>query len=311
MSATTLRRLDHSNTHAITLRTQKLTPVIGAEVAGVDLSNGAVSPALSDALHAALMEHKVLFLRSQPGLTPAAQLELARSFGEPEGPHPVYPHCKQCPQVTVLEHGGDRKPPDANEWHTDCTFRADPPFTTLLYSRVIPPVGGDTLWVSMTAAYEALSDGVKAHISTLSAVHDMGDFRNSFATPDVDDVAAGRAVTEGHRRFGSAVHPVVQTHPITGKKYLFVNPSFTCHVLGMGASASRALLDFLFAHATQPQFTVRFKWTPDTLVFWDNRCTMHLALADYLPAARRMHRVTVLRDKRVKHGQPRRHTSKL
>jgi len=169
----------------------------------------------------------------------------------------------------------------------------------VLYSRVIPPTGGDTLWCSMTAAYDALPDGVKQYVGTLRAVHDMGDFRNSLAASQPDPTAASEAVADGHRKFGSAVHPVVQTHPTTGKKYLFVNPSFTVHVLGMGAAASRRLLNYLFSHATQPQFQVRFKWTPDTVVFWDNRCTMHLALADYLPASRRMHRVTVLNDRRA------------
>merc|ERR1711920_1098737 len=127
----------------------------------------------------------------------------------------------------------------------------------------------------------------------------MGDFRNSLARSEPDAEAASAAIVDGHQRFGSAVHDVVQTHPATGKKYLFINPSFTVHVLGMGAAASRRLLNYLFDFATQPQFQVRFKWSADTVVLWDNRCTMHNALADYMPALRRMHRVTVLNDRRV------------
>lgn len=271
----------------------QLTKNIGAEVSGIDFSKPLNNEA-HDQIYDALLAHQVLFFRDQT-LTPESQLAFAESFGEPEPPHPVYPHVKDHPQVMLLDFSGEN-PPDTDAWHTDVTFKADPPFASILYSRLIPPVGGDTLWSSMTAAYDTLPDGVKRDIAELRAVHDMNDFRNNFTVGEQDGDAT--RLTAAHQRFGSAIHPIVRYHPATGRPFLFVDPGFTVHVVGMTSSASRRLLNYLFDHMNQPEFQVRFRWTENTIAIWDNRCTMHYAISDYLPHRRIMNRVTVTNDRR-------------
>ena len=276
------------------LHAEKLTPVIGAELSGIDLADP-LSEADLDALYMALTEHQVIFLRDQQ-MSPETHLALARSFGEPEPPHPLYPHVEGHPQVMLLDFGEHNKP-DTDTWHTDVTFKANPPFVSILYSRRIPPYGGDTLWSSMTAVYDALPDGMKADLSTRMAVHDMSDFRNSFAVGEPEGAAI--KINEAHAQFGSAIHPMVKRHPVTGRNFLFCDPGFTVHVVGETSAGSRRLLNDLYDHMNQPEFQVRFKWTEDAVAIWDNRCTMHYALGDYLPHRRVMHRVTVTNDRRA------------
>ena len=277
-------------------KVNKLTPAIGAEVSGIDLSEP-LDDSEADTVYQLILEHQVLFFRGQR-LSPALHLALAESLGEPEPPHPIYPGLPECPEVMVLKFDGDN-PQDTNVWHTDLTFKGEGPFASVLYSREVPPVGGDTLWASMTAAYQALPEGIKTDIAELRAVNDMGDFRNDFTVgePDGD---AGR-LNEGYASLGSAIHPLVRRHPATGELCLFCNPAFTVHVVGMSATDSSRLLSYLFSHATQPEFQVRFRWDRDTVAIWDNRCTMHYALYDYAPHRRTMHRVTVLNDRRADH----------
>ncbi|MFP6729470.1 MAG: TauD/TfdA family dioxygenase [Alphaproteobacteria bacterium] len=292
------------------LKAYGLTPTIGAELTGLDFSEP-LSQANYDAVYDALIEHQVIFFRDQH-LTPEAHLNFVKSFGEPEPPHPVYPHVEGYAQVMLLENGPEN-PPDTDVWHTDVTFRADPPFASILYSRVIPPVGGDTLWTNLTAAYVALPDGIKADIAELRAVHDLSDFRNNFTVGEPDGAAT--RLNEAHQRFGSAIHPLVKHHPVTDNPILFVNPGFTVHVVGMTSAASRRLLSYLFDHMNQPEFQVRFKWTENTIAMWDNRCTMHFAIGDYLPHRRKMHRVTVINDRRAENRaemtEGSKHTSSL
>ena len=276
------------------MKIEKITPMIGAEITGIDLSKPLQGSDYDD-LYNVLMDHQVIFLRDQE-LTHQGHLDLARSFGEPEPPHPVYPSVEGYENIMVLANGPDN-PPDTDGWHTDVTFRPNPPFSSILYSRKIPPVGGDTLWLSMTAAFNDLPDGMKSDLRGLKAVHDMGDFRNNFTV----DKPAGKAeeLISAHQRFGSAIHDVVKTHPVTGKEFLFVNQGFTQHIVGMVARDSDRLLRYLFDHIDQPEYQVRFKWTQNTIAMWDNRCTQHYATADYLPHERVMHRITVTNDRRV------------
>ena len=280
-------------------RTDSLTPAIGAEITGLDLGRP-LDRSTEDALYQALLDHLVIFVRGQE-VTPAAQLALARSFGTLDRPHPIYPHVEGFDQVMLLKNGPDN-PPDTNDWHTDLTFKAAPPFASILYGVEIPPTGGDTLWASMYAAYDALPNDIKAHIADLRAVHDMGDFRNGYLGPDGDASALDAAMTE----LGSAIHPVVQHHPVTGRPYLYVNRSFTVLVAGVQKRDSDRLLGYLFDHLERPEFQVRFRWSRGALVFWDNRVTQHYACADYLPHRRCVHRVTVVDDRRVALGQIRR-----
>lgn len=275
-----------------TLNIRKLTPAIGAELSGIDL-DGPLDKKILDEIYEALITHQVIFFRNQ-NISPENHLALACSFGQPQPPHPVYPHHEKYEQISILQNGPDN-PPDTDGWHTDVTFCQNPPFASLLVARTVPDCGGDTLWLSLARAWETLPKGIQCDIEGLSAVHDLGDFRNNFAAAE----SAGDALVEAHRRFGNAVHPVVQRHPVSGKKFLYINEGFTQHILGMRATDSGKLLDFLYHHINQPENQVRFHWTEGDLAIWDNRCTWHYATADYLPNLREMHRITVINDARV------------
>ncbi len=173
-------------------------------------------------------------------------------------------------------------------WHSDLSYMNPPALASLLYGLEVPPSGGDTMFCSLYAAYDALSDTMKSVLEGLTAVHNFG-----FASRGV--FRAEQATQSQLDATPAVVHPVVRTHPETGRKVLFVNPGFTSHIVGMHPAESRALLDFLFAHATQPEFIYRHRWRPKDLVMWDNRCTMHYAVADYDGVGERyMHRTTVM-----------------
>jgi taurine dioxygenase len=277
------------------LKFSRLTPLIGAEISGVDLSKP-VGQDMLDAIYDALMEHHVIFFRDQQ-LSPQSHLDFARSFGEPEPPHPVYPNVDGFENIVKLENDGDN-PPDTDGWHTDLTFRQNPPFSSILWARTVPETGGDTIWCNLCAAYEALPEGLKSELAEMTAVHDMGDFRNNFTVGQT----SGERLMAAHQRFGSAIHPIVQVHPVTGRKFLYVNDGFTVHVVGLRARESSRLLTMLFEHMNQPEFQVRFRWQNNSLAMWDNRCTMHYAVADYMPHYRCMHRITVVDDRRAVAG---------
>ncbi len=276
------------------LQVNRLTPAIGAEIRGIDLSEPASDSAM-DAIYEALLEHQVIFFRDQD-IGPGAHMAFANSFGEPGPPHPLYSNVPGHPQIMVLDFDGDN-PQDTNVWHTDLTFKGSGAIASILYSRIMPAVGGDTLWASLTGAYEALPDGIKSDIADLRAVSDMGDFRNNFTIGQ--PLGDADKLNQGHVSMGSAIHPLVTQHPVTGKSILYCNPAFTVHIEGMTASDSARLLSFLFSHATKPEFQVRFKWDENVVAVWDNRCTMHYALYDYAPHRRVMHRVTVINDARA------------
>jgi taurine dioxygenase len=190
------------------------------------------------------------------------------------------------PEIVVLESDA-RRPIVADRWHSDVTFEKCPPLGSILRAVAVPAAGGDTLWASMYAAYEALSDTLQRLLSGLSAVHDGG----GFARIAKDD--AQRKDLEARQ---TAVHPVVRTHPVTGRKALFVNSVFTKGIVGMKPAESRALLGFLYEHVSTPDFSCRFRWRKDSIAMWDNRCTQHRVLADALPEYRRMERVTLIGD---------------
>ena len=270
-----------------------VTPAIGAEISGLDLRQP-LTPATQDALYRALLDHLVLFFRDQ-NVAPADQLRFAEGFGEIDRPHPVYPHAEGQPNVVLLAHGPDSKP-DTNEWHTDLTYYAEPPFASILAAREVPSTGGDTLWANMCAAYEALPADLQAHVSELEALHDLGDFRNDFlAAP-----GGVEALDEAMYRQGSAIHPVAPRHPVTGRRLLYVNQPFTRLIVGMNQRESDRLLRYLFDHIERPEFQVRLRWRAGSLAMWDNRATQHYAVNDYFPQRRVMHRVTVVKDRRAK-----------
>jgi len=271
---------------------KQLSPAIGAEISGLDLS-GPLNDTQLNAVYSALVDNKVIFFHDQD-LGAESHLKFAESFGDIDRPHSVYPHVDGFQQITLLENDGDR-PPNTNDWHTDLTYYPNPPFASILHSRVIPETGGDTLWTSMYAAYDALSEHVKAEIEDLHAIHDPGTFRNQFLGKDMNI----EKLNDSMKKVGSAVHPVVRTHPVSGRKFLFVNRSFTNQIYGFGTMKSARLLNYLFDHINQPEFQIRHRWSVGDVVMWDNRVTQHYAVADYVPHYRRMHRVTVLNDRRA------------
>ena len=265
------------------MNVKRVAGAIGAELQAINLADG-IDGELAATLRALLNEHEVLFLRDQ-AISAADQKALAEVFG-PLQTHPAYGTVEGFPEVMILESTRDN-PSKIEVWHSDMTFRQHPPSVTVLRGITIPEVGGDTLFASMTAAYEGLSPGMQSYLEGLTAVHDFSHgFRESLAEPGgrerlADAVAANPPVR----------HPVVQTHPETGKKVLFVNALFTTHIEGLPPLESAEVLQFLWRHASLPEFTCRFSWTPDSLVLWDNRSTQHKPVNDFFPATRRLHRV--------------------
>ena len=273
------------------LSVKPLGPAIGALVAGVDLRRP-IDVSTRDRIRAALLAHHVLFFENQP-LEPAEQRDLAARFG-PLHVHPIYPHVEGVPEIIVLDTSAENQP-DNDNWHTDVTFIETPPLGALLSARVLPPSGGDTLWASGIAAWEALTPRWHAMLDGLTAEHDMlKSFpAHRFArTPD-----ERRRWEEARDRHPPVVHPVVRTHPESGRRGLFVNEGFTTRILELTARESDGLLRFLFEHLARPETTVRWRWKVGDLAFWDNRLTLHYATADYLPHRRVMHRATILGDR--------------
>ncbi|AIR84670.1 MULTISPECIES: taurine dioxygenase [Pantoea] len=267
-----------------------LGPHIGAQVSDLDLSRP-LSDAQFEQLYHGLLRHQVLFLRNQV-ITPEQHRALAIRFGDLHI-HPVYPHAEGVEEIIVLDTHQDN-PPDNDNWHTDVTFIQTPPAIAILASKLLPDSGGDTLWSTGIAAYEALSEPFKQLLSGLQAEH---DFKKSFQEYKY------RKTEEEHQRWQQAVakhppvhHPVIRTHPVSGRKALFVNEGFTTRLLGLREKESEALLNFLFWHTAKPEFQVRWRWQENDVAIWDNRVTQHYANADYYPARRVMHRATVLGD---------------
>jgi len=262
-----------------------LGPHIGAEVLGLDLADAALPQTLVD-IEAALVKHEALVLHV-PGLTPAQHLAIAQHFGEPEV-HTFYPNLGAgYEQITVIDSAlGDR----ADMWHHDETFLPHPPIVTMTQAKILPPCGGDTCWVSMTTAYDALSARMKQYLEGLQAWHDM----NGPMT------AALRQQVVTHERYLQVInmnkrhlHPVVATHPVTGRKALYVSPTYTTHIDGLAPAESDAMLAYLHAHCQQVHFMYRHRWTLGDMVLWDNRSVIHNAILDYKPHQRRMQRASV------------------
>ena len=265
------------------MNVKRVAGAIGAELQAINIADG-IDGELAATLRSLLNEHEVLFLRDQ-AISAADQKALAEVFG-PLQTHPAYGTVEGFPEVMILESTREN-PSKIEVWHSDMTFRQHPPSVTVLRGITIPEVGGDTLFASMTAAYEGLSAGMQRYLEGLIAVHDFSHgFRESLAEPG------------GRERLADAVavnppvrHPVVQTHPETGKKVLFVNALFTTHIEGLPPLESAEVLQFLWRHASLPEFTCRFSWAQDSLVLWDNRSTQHKPVNDFFPATRRLHRV--------------------
>jgi taurine dioxygenase len=268
-----------------------LSSALGAQVEGITLSEP-LSDANRTAIEQALLDHQVLFFRNQP-ITPQQQARFAAQVGDLHI-HPIYPNVPEQPEVLIL----DTAVTDVRDnaiWHTDVTFLPEPAMGAVLSAKLLPPKGGDTLWASGIAAFEALSAPLQNLLDGLTATH---DFTRSFplerygSTPE--DYARW---DETRRKHPPQSHPVVRTHPVSGRKALFVSEGFTSKLNELEPAESQALLTFLFAHATKPEFFVRWRWQENDIAFWDNRVTQHYAVDDYRPARRVMQRATILGDK--------------
>lgn len=262
---------------------------LGAEIHGLDLS-GPLSAENTLRLRKLLNEYEVIFFRDQD-ISRASQKALALSFG-PLQTHPAYATVEGFPEITILESTAD-KPTKIEAWHTDMTFREHPPMGTVLKSVIVPVRGGDTLWSSMTAAYDGLSGHMQKFLEELTAVHDFAHgFKESLAEPGGQERLADAVAANPPVR-----HPVIRTHPETGKRVVFVNSLFTTHIEGLKPAESDAVLEFLYGHITTAEYTCRFQWQPHSIAIWDNRSTQHKPINDYFPAHRKLERITIDGDK--------------
>lgn len=276
------------------LSTTPLSPVIGAEIGGVDLGAAPGDEELRQ-IHAALMRHKVVYFRDQ-NLSPVAQSALARRFGRLRiAQRAAFDVNEEAAEIAVLLTDRER-PPNVNHYHADGIFRRVPEFAAMLYAVEVPASGGDTIFVNMQAAYEALSAPMRSYVHDKQACN---DFMKLHGSP-----AKARSWSEENAARMDAMrvqnppveHPMVRTHPVTGQTSLWISESFTTHIVGVSATESNGMLDMLFRHCSLPEFQCRVRWSPGTMVFWDNRATMHYAVADYWPERRLMHRVTIETD---------------
>jgi len=276
------------------IEVRPLTGTIGAEVFGIDLSRGLVETQRA-ALHRAFLDHNVIFLRDQD-LTPERLLDAARAFGTP-GRYPLLNPIDGYPEIIeILKTETDRINFGAN-WHSDTTYMPAPFLGTVLYALETPPVGGDTNFANLTAAYEGLSEGMKEMLGAMRIVNSSAQRRLGGRAKKMQAMSAMKGNYGDDREVIEAVHPAVRRHPETGRKALFVSPSHVERFDGMTEEESRPLLDYLCAHVVKSEYLCRFRWAPGSLAIWDNRCTLHQAVNDYQGHRRRMHRVTLEGDR--------------
>ena len=272
------------------IRVTPLSGAIGAEIGGVDLREDLDADTVA-AIRRAWLDHCVVFFRDQP-LDSGQFLAAAKRFGTAV----EYPFVKGLPDHPEIIEVLKREDETVNFggiWHTDTAYLDEPPMATWLIAREIPPIGGDTMFANQYLAYETLSDGMKAMLDGLMAV-------NSSAKADVTKTREDRVKDTGNsaaRTVYEAEHPVVRTHPETGRKALYVNRGHTVRFAGMTEAESAPILQMLYQHAVRPELTCRFRWAKGSVAFWDNRCTQHFAVNDYFGQRREMHRVTICGDR--------------
>ncbi|HXF66863.1 MAG TPA: TauD/TfdA family dioxygenase [Burkholderiales bacterium] len=270
------------------IEVRPIAGALGAEIEGVDAAR-ALAPEVVAELRSAFLDYLVIFLRGQK-LAPEQLLAFARRFGEPM----EYPQLKglpECPLVTPVIKLEHERVNFGGVWHSDTSYLERPPMASLLYAVQIPPYGGDTLFANQYAAYESLSEGLKRALAGLIGVNTSAKAEVSRTREDrLREAGAQLKVLVGE-------HPVVRTHPETGRKALYVNAGHTARFKGWTEQESAPLLEYLFRHQVSAEFTCRFRWAPGSLAFWDNRCTLHYPVNDYHGFRRIMHRVTLAGDK--------------
>lgn len=288
---------------SLQLHITPLSGTIGAEIRGVDLKQPLAEQTVAD-IRAALLRCKVVFFPTQH-LEPAEHVAFGRYFGEVTPAHPVIPGIDGYPEVFELDYTkmsslygyGDAaaRYERGVSWHTDVTFVERPPLGSILNAVVVPDAGGDTMFSDQHAAYEALSEPLKEFLGTLTAVHD-GTATFAKALQARED-GGGEWEGEAYTELAPVEHPVIRTHPETGRKSLFVNAGFTSHIKELNRTESDALLAYLYEHATKPQFTVRYHWHAGDLGFWDNRVTQHAVVGDFAGNHRVIQRITLRGEK--------------
>ena len=271
--------------HAAPFELLHLSPCIGTEVHGINLAEP-VSQEIIDYLSNLLIERKVIFFRDQD-ISMQAHIDFAARFGDLEV-HPFTKNDDAYPEVIHLVND-EANPPRINVWHSDVTWRLEPSLGSILRAREVPEVGGDTLFANMEAAYDGLDEATKEQIDNLQAEHDNETFLINMR----ENGAIEEAIEVKRAEFPPSVHPVVRTHPVSGRKSIYVNRVFTRRIVDMEPQASAVLLQKLYLQAWIPDYQCRFRWRPNSFAFWDNRSAQHYAAADYWPARRAMERVTV------------------
>jgi taurine dioxygenase len=279
------------------LSIRPLSRACGAEVGGIDLTRP-LEPQAVQQLHRSLGEHGILLFRGA-ALTPQQHIAFSRQFGPLEthvvGEFNLPEHPEVFVVSNVREEGKLKGAVYAGQyWHSDLSYMEKPSLGSLLLCREMPETGGDTMWANMVLAYDTLSDPMKKFLSTLKGIH---DYSHAYDTYFAHLKERPPLTPEQRAKTPPVEQPMIRTHPVTGRKALYVNPGFTKGIAGMPKEESQPILEMLFAHSTRPEFVYRHKWKVDDLVFWDNRCTMHYALADYDFSVRRhMHRTTIAGD---------------
>jgi taurine dioxygenase len=267
----------------------RYSPALGAEVRGVTLADG-LDDASYREVRRALLEHQVLFFKDQREIPPAVQVAIGKRFGELHV-HPAAPQMQGHPEVFEIHVHRDSKIANGEFWHSDVSCDEVPPLGTILQIHTLPEIGGDTLFANMYAAYETLSEPLQQMLDGLTATHGSEHvYRGRYSDRGVDDTG---------KRYPQASHPVVRTHPETGRKALYVNRTFTTCINELSERESAALLELLYVHSEGIDFQTRFRWQKNDVAFWDNRCTMHHAVWDYWPHERKGRRVTIKGDRPV------------
>ena len=274
-------------TNYSTINVKPLSGNIGAEIDGVNLKK--ISKEQFKEIKIVFGKYGVIFFRNQ-NLSPEEEIIFAELWGE-ININRFFTNLEGYPKIALVSKEPDQKKNIGGAWHTDHTYDLEPAMGSILFAHQVPKKGGDTLFSSMYAAYETLSDGLK---DTLKNMYGRHSSRHVFGTSRAErkDDTVGRIINSDKAK-QDAIHPVVITHPQTGKKALFVNPTFTLGFDGWSDEESKPLLNYLYSHATKPEFTCRFKWEEGSIAFWDNRSTWHLAVNDYHGQKRLMHRITI------------------
>ena len=271
------------------IKIQKYSPNLGAIITGVDLSQEINEDQFKD-IHKAFLDNQVLFFQNQNEILPEIHLKLGKLFGELHV-HPAAPSMSGYPEIFEIHAHKNSKVANGEFWHSDVSCDIEPPLGTMLQLHILPETGGDTMFSDMYSAYNELSDKYKSLLDGLIAIHESEHLYSG----RYED----RGVNRDNIKTPVANHPLIRTHPVTGKKAIYVNRTFTTGIEGMNKNESSSILEFLFEHCEHVNFQIRYRWNKNDMAFWDNRCTMHRAIWDYWPNERKGRRVTIKGDKPV------------